>query len=69
MESVSMLLEELSPTTERQPDYTIFKAGDENDFGNYRLISALPCFSKILEKFLFNHLSEHTLLYQKQFYF
>ena len=51
----------------------IFKAGDENDFGNYRPISVLSCFSKILEKImykrLFNHLSEHNLLYQKQFGF
>ena len=47
----------------------IFKAGDENDFGNYRPISVLSCFSKILEttmyKNLFSHLSEHNLLYQK----
>ena len=51
----------------------IFKAGDENDFGNYRPISVLSCFSKILEKImykrLFNHLSEHNLLYHKQFGF
>ena len=51
----------------------IFKAGDENDFGNYRPISVLSCFSKILEKIiykrLFNHLSEHNLFYQKQFGF
>ena len=48
----------------------IFKAGDENDFGNYRTISVLSCFSKMLEKImykrLFNPLSEHNLLYQKQ---
>ena len=51
----------------------IFKAGDENDFGNYRPIPVLSCFSKILKttmyKNLFNHLSEHNLLYQKQFDF
>ena len=51
----------------------IFKAGDENDFGNYRPIFVLSCFSKILTKImykrLFNHLSEHNLLYQKQFGF
>ena len=51
----------------------IFKAGNENDFGNYRPISVLSCFSKIFEKImykrLFNHLSEHNLLYQKQFGF
>ena len=51
----------------------IFKARDENDFGNYRPISVLSCFSKMLEKImykrLFNHLSEQKLLYQKQFGF
>ena len=48
----------------------IFKAPDENHFGNYRPISVLSCFSKILEKImykrLYSHLSEHNLLYQKQ---
>ena len=48
----------------------IFKAGDENDFGNYRPISGSSCFSKILEKImykrLFNHLSVHNSLYQKR---
>ena len=51
----------------------IFKVGNENDFGNYRPISVLSRFSKILEKImykrLYNHLSEHNLLYQKQFGF
>ena len=51
----------------------IFKAGDENDFGNYRSISVLSCFSKILEKNMykrfFNNLSEQNLLYQKKFDF
>ena len=50
-----------------------FKVGDENDFLNYRLFYSLSCFSKILEKtmhkILFNHLSEHNLVYQKQFGF
>ena len=48
----------------------IFKAGDESDFDNYRPISLLSCFSKIPEKImykrLFNHLSEHYLLCQKE---
>ena len=49
---------------------SIFKAGDENDFGNYRLISVLSCFSKILEKIMYKTFqSEHNLLYQKQFGF
>ena len=51
----------------------IFKTSNENDFGNYRPISVLSCFSKILEKImdkrLFNHLSKHNLLYQKQYGF
>ena len=51
----------------------IFKVGDKNNFVNYRRISTLSSFSKTLEKImykrLFNHLSKHDLLYQKQFDF
>ena len=51
----------------------IYKTGDENDFGNYRPISVLPCFSKILkrimDKRLYNYLSENQMLYSKQFGF
>ena len=51
----------------------IFKVGDKNNFFNYRPISTLSSFSKTLEKImckrLFNHLSQHDLLYQKQFDF
>ena len=50
-----------------------FKAGDENEFDNYRPISALPCFSKILERImykrLYNHLLNQNILYRKQFGF
>ena len=50
-----------------------FKAGDENEFGNYRPISVLPCFSKILERImykrLYNHLLNQNILYRKQFGF
>ena len=50
-----------------------FKAGDENEFGNYRPISVLPCFSKILERImykrLYNHLLNQNILYRKQFRF
>ena len=51
----------------------IYKTGDENDFGNYRPISVLPCFSKMLERImykrLYNHLSQNHMLYPKQFGF
>ena len=47
----------------------IFKAGDENDFGNYRPISVSKILKKIIYKRLFNHLSEHKLLHQKKFGF
>ena len=52
----------------------IFKNGDENDFGNYRPISVLPCFSKMLERVLHkkrlcNHLLQNHILYPKQFGF
>ena len=51
----------------------IYKTGDENDFGNYRPISVLPYFSKMLERImykrLYNHLSQNHILYPKQFGF
>ena len=47
----------------------VFK-GDEK---NYRPISVLPCFSKILERImyniLYNHLIKNNILYSKQFGF
>ena len=50
-----------------------FKAGDENEFGNYRPISVLPRFSKIVERImykrLYNHLLNQNILYRKQFGF
>ena len=46
---------------------------DENDLGNYRPISVLPCFSKILKRImcnrLYNHLTKNNILYSKQFGF
>lgn len=33
----------------------IFKSGNNKDASNYRPISVLPCFSKILEKLMFMH--------------
>ena len=51
----------------------LFKKGDDSELGNYRPISVLPCFSKVLEKIMHNrlykHLSENNLLYKKQFGF
>ena len=68
------LEEEIFPDDLKTAKVTpIFKADDENDFGNYQPIYVLSCVSKILEKImykrLFNHLSEHNLLCQKQFRF
>ena len=34
----------------------IYKTSDENNFGNYRPISVLPCFSKILERIMYKRL-------------
>ena len=51
----------------------IYKAGDSSDVSNYRLISVLPCFSKILERLMYNrlckYLKESNVLYEKQFGF
>ena len=42
-------------------------------FSNYRLVSVLPCFSKILERLIFNscmdYISKNNLLNEKQFGF
>ena len=50
-----------------------FKTGDKSELSNYRPISILPCFSKILERIMYNrlinYLSENNLLFQKQFGF
>ena len=51
----------------------IYKADDVNKIGNYRPISVLPCFSKILERIsynrLFKYLTTNEILYKKQFGF
>ena len=51
----------------------IYKAGDNSDISNYRSISPLPCFSKILERLMYSHLykylKENNILYEKQFCF
>ena len=51
----------------------VYKAGDSSDLDNHRLISVLPCFSKILERImykrLYKYLQENKILYCKQFGF
>ena len=51
----------------------IFKAGDKQLISNYRPISVLPVFSKILEKIVYKRLSDfienHELFYKYQFGF
>ena len=37
----------------------IFKTGDTADISNYRPISVLPCFSKILERVMYNRLYKY----------
>ena len=51
----------------------LFKGGDPSDISNYRPISVLLCFSKILERImykrLYKYLTTEKLLYSKQFGF
>ena len=51
----------------------VFKSADESILTNYRPISILPCFSKILERIMYNRLyrflCSHDILYEKQFGF
>ena len=51
----------------------LYKSGDKSRVSNYRPISVLPCFSKILERImytrLYDHLLKHNILYNKQFGF
>ena len=51
----------------------IYKADDVNEIGNYRPISVLPCFSKILERIMYNrlfkYLTTNEILHKKQFGF
>ena len=51
----------------------LFKSGDPSDISNYRPISVLVCFSKILERImykrLYKYLTTEKLLYSKQFGF
>lgn len=51
----------------------IFKSGDKGVISNYRPISVLPCFSKLLERIIYNRLYEYLtkkdLLFANQFGF
>ena len=51
----------------------IFKKGNNSLVTNYRPISLFPCFSKLLERIMYNRLYkfllENNILYQKQFGF
>ena len=40
----------------------VFKAGDNTELSNYRQISVLPCFSKILERAMYNRLYKYLLI-------
>ena len=39
--------------------WPVFKTGDTADSSNYRPISVLPCFSKILERVMYNRLYKY----------
>ena len=51
----------------------IYKAKNEKEFSNYRPVSVLPVFSKLLERLMYNRLidyiNENKLLYKLQFGF
>ena len=51
----------------------VYKAGDSSDLTNYRAISVLPCFSKILGRImcnrLFSYVCQEKIFYSKQFAF
>ena len=51
----------------------IYKKNDADQFSNYRPVSLLPCFSKILERLVFNrcvdYIDAHEILDDKQFGF
>ena len=51
----------------------IYKADNNSNNSNYRPISVLPCFSKMLERIMYNrlpkYLNDQNILYDKQFGF
>ena len=50
-----------------------YKNGDTNSYGNYRPISVLSCFSKVLERVVYNRVSDfwnkHNILFDGQYGF
>ena len=68
------LAQEIFPKEMKIAKMTLInKSGDKENVLNYRLISILLCFSKILERIINNrlhlYLTESNLLYNKQFDF
>ena len=51
----------------------LFKGGDSTKFSNYRPVSILPIFSKLLERLMYNRIlkfiNKHNILYKYQFGF
>ena len=51
----------------------VFETGDTADISNYRPISVLPCFSKILDRVMYNrlykYLTDQKILHPQQFGF
>ena len=51
----------------------LFKSGESNKFSNYRPVSVLPLFSKVLERLMYSRLlsfiNKHNILYAYQFGF
>ena len=49
----------------------MFKSGDDMLFSNYRPVSVLPVFSKVIERLMYNRLigfiNDNDLLYEYQF--
>ena len=52
---------------------SIYKVHNSSNISNYRPISVLPCFSKMLERVMYNrfqkYLKDQNILYDKQFGF
>ena len=53
--------------------HALFKSGDAENVTNYRPVSVLTVFSKVLEKIMYNriykHLKTNNLFFDKQFGF